>query len=132
MLKEDDTIKGLLERAARAAKMFVDEENWPYSDPFDPSYRDTFYDPEKQTITGMRLWYDNDGEIGGTEECTWNPLNDDGDALRLAVDCKIIRCHMDLFHQFYDEEIENGLELHAATRWAFTRAAATRYSGGRQ
>ena len=54
----------------------------------------------------------------------WNPRDDDGDALRLAVKRKILRCHMDLFHKFYEEEIANGLKEDAATRRAIVRAAA--------
>lgn len=61
----------------------------------------------------------------------WKPLDDDGDALRLAVKGKILRCHMDLFHWFYEDEIGNGSlsdipdELRGrATRRAIVRAAA--------
>lgn len=54
----------------------------------------------------------------------WNPIEDDGDALRLAVTRNIFRCHMDLFHKFYEEEILNGLDNGSATRRAIVRAAA--------
>ena len=53
----------------------------------------------------------------------WMPLTDDGDALRLAVKRKVLRCHMDLFHRFYEEEIAAGLDEGAATRRAIVRAA---------
>lgn len=55
----------------------------------------------------------------------WAPQTEDGDALRLAVDRKILHCHMDLFHRFYEEEIASGLDARNATRRAITRAAAS-------
>ena len=77
--------KELLELAAKAAGIFMRKKDWPYSDPFDPECLETSFDPEYLSITGTRLWFGSAGEIGGTEEYTWNPLTDDGDALRLAV-----------------------------------------------
>lgn len=54
----------------------------------------------------------------------WNPLTDDGDALRLAVKRSILRCHMDLFHAFYEDELAQDRRPSVATRRAFVRAAA--------
>jgi hypothetical protein len=54
----------------------------------------------------------------------WNPITDDGDAMRLMVKRKILRCHMDLFHRFYEEEIARGRSEADATRRAIVRAAA--------
>jgi hypothetical protein len=55
----------------------------------------------------------------------WRPLEDDGDALRLAVKLKVFLCHQYLFHKLYEEEVANGLDEPAATRRAIVRAAAT-------
>jgi hypothetical protein len=55
----------------------------------------------------------------------FNPLTDDSDALRLAVTRKVFRCHMDLFHKFYEESIDAGFSEIEATRRAIVRAAAT-------
>jgi hypothetical protein len=67
---------------------------------------------------------------------TWNPLTDDGDALRLAVKCNLIvklRCNaMDCYPQgngrkksteFFAHRPDHA-EQYAATRRAITRAAA--------
>lgn len=54
----------------------------------------------------------------------WNPLADSGQALELAVKRKILRCHMDLFHRFYEEEIASGRSEADATRRAIVRAVA--------
>lgn len=54
----------------------------------------------------------------------WDPLGDDGDALRLAVSRSILRCHMDLFHDFYDEELAQDRRPSEATRRAIVRVAA--------
>ncbi len=89
------TDRELLEMAAKAAGVFMRKEDWPYTNPFDPECLQTFFDPDGLSITGTRLWYGSDGDIGGTEQYTWNPLTDDGDALRLAV-----RLHIDILHRF--------------------------------
>jgi len=54
----------------------------------------------------------------------WNPLEDDGDALRLAVKRNIFICNMDVFRRFYDAGIANGRDETEATRRAIVRAAA--------
>lgn len=73
---------------------------------------------------------DDDGvwmEMGGAEVKLWNPLADDGDALRLAVKLKFdIDCFATwtIVHRSNAHDIcENG-EQPAATRLAITRAAA--------
>jgi hypothetical protein len=83
------TDRELLESAARAAGIFMRKEDWPYSDPFDPSYLDTFYDPETNSISGTRVWHGGNGDVGGLETYTWSPLNYDDEAFRLAIDLKI-------------------------------------------
>ena len=58
----------------------------------------------------------------------WNPLIDDGDALRLAVKLKLDVNHNQDYACVYSWniaiEIERGLDEVAATRRAITRAAA--------
>ena len=64
-------------------------------------------------------WYGNDAYFDGVLS-RWNPLNDDGDALRLAV-------KLGLFMRAAVREIprdEYDAEPYAATRRAITRAAA--------
>lgn len=68
----------------------------------------------------------------------WNPLTDDGDALRLAVKLKMLVNVTDFFSfatsgdaVLHDEEIHNGDPL-AATRRAITRAAASIAQGAAQ
>ena len=50
---------------------------------------------------------------------SWNPLTDDGDALRLAVKLYLWEPIM-LAHR----EVSDGVDFYAATRRAITRAAA--------
>jgi hypothetical protein len=58
----------------------------------------------------------------------WNPLTDDGDALRLAVKLGMLFTYMkerfDIFQKFYLEELDNDLKPSEATRRAIVRAAA--------
>lgn len=93
---------------------------------------------------GVNVWTDIDGnyysEGVGVAEKPWNPLTDDGDALRLAVKLGMdpMRCfqiiidgdfcrtgvrHTDRGGK-YDSLEEHGDEPYAATRRAITRAAA--------
>jgi hypothetical protein len=82
------------------------------------------------------LWWTKDGnklfQRNGGEQKPWNPLLDDGDALRLAVKLSM---HMYIFHAAdgvgvsYTEVNRNVKERHnndpyAATRRAIVRAAA--------
>lgn len=60
----------------------------------------------------------------------WNPLTDDGDALRLAVKLRIDIVHFsDLVRAdvngLEDCHEQNGIDPYAATRRAIVRAAAT-------
>lgn len=81
----------------------------------------------KAAYLKFEWWVENDRSIYRESDghpVYWNPLTDDGDALRLAVKCKIFRCHMDLFHRFYEEAIADGADEDRATRRAIVRAAA--------
>jgi hypothetical protein len=51
----------------------------------------------------------------------WNPLTDDGDALRLAVKLDLFWENMELFDMHFSHESE---DKYAATRRAIVRAAA--------
>ncbi len=87
-------------------------------------------------ITGTLLpFYDIDGEIEGydfvVKGCPWNPLTDDGDALRLAVKMamEIDTGYSDKFVQartpggeWFEAVIASSAE--SATRRAIVRAAA--------
>jgi hypothetical protein len=54
----------------------------------------------------------------------WNPLTDDGDALRLAVKCGIDICEALGWYYGDDENPEYDADPDAATRRAIVRAAA--------
>jgi len=70
--------------------------------------------------------------IGGGhyENYPWNPLTDDGDALRLAVkldiEITLFAIHFPVNHTYYTLEFnyEDGEDKYAATRRAIVRAAA--------
>ena len=105
------TDKELLELAARAGG--VKHPRWLES---------SFYGATLSTCEKV----DSDGER--LNEVPWNPLTDDGDALRLAVKLKIIRVFRGTF-----VVIENGTSVTGeslgydsltATRRAIVRAAA--------
>ncbi len=55
---------------------------------------------------------------------SWRPLADDGDALRVAVKCRVFQDHIERFRQFYEEEITAGKREEEATRFAIVRTAA--------
>lgn len=57
------------------------------------------------------------------DDCSyqWNPLTDDGDALRLAVKLRLLWDEMELFDLHFDSKAEDPC---AATRRAIVRAAA--------
>jgi hypothetical protein len=69
-------------------------------------------------------WFDRPGG------CLWNPLTDDGDALRLMVQCKIDVKHYDAHvvawwdTYFGTGKIAHNGDPYAATRRAITTAAA--------
>jgi len=80
------TDRELLELAAKASVIFLTPETlreklpqWEWSDEYLPYYL------ESVGMRGTVVWYGRNGEVGGTDSMDWNPLTDDGDALRLAV-----------------------------------------------
>jgi hypothetical protein len=102
-MERNMTDKELLEAAARAAGIAID--HWRADMPMV-----------------------NEAEYGANEYHAWNPLTDDGDALRLAV-----RLDIDIIHAFgtrtaVAEEtagyIAEGKDPYAATRRAIVQAAA--------
>jgi hypothetical protein len=83
------------------------------------------------------LWWTKDGnklfQRNGGEQKPWNPIEDDGDALRLAVKLQIIVGRYDNYvnaaplHDGAKEIViwsHNEKDPYAATRRAITRAAA--------
>ena len=64
----------------------------------------------------------------GISQRQWNPLTDDGDALRLAVKLGLLFKYMadryEMFMRFYCEELDNDSKPSEATRRAIVRAAA--------
>jgi hypothetical protein len=68
------TDRELLELAAKAAGLIVWQGQWPQDEML-------FASPKKADPTG---------KVTGVE---WNPLTDDGDALRLAAALKLSVCH---------------------------------------
>lgn len=78
-------------------------------------------------------WYDFESRNEGKDFCSWNPLTDDGDALRLAVKLnmgisipifKKPRADVITFRNSLVNVIEEGDDPYAATRRAIVRAAA--------
>ncbi len=70
-----------------------------------------------------------DGKLYFANQKEWNPLTDDGDALRLAVklnlQVKISPWHCDTYSPNHDVGFsENNEDTYAATRRAIVRAAA--------
>ena len=112
------TDRELLEAAARAAGMDVQWRHWPSTS------KGCFYLPT-----------DLSSEADGLIYKPWNPLTDDGDALRLAVKLRLnlnfeewdgaeYACAVPhKSHQGYDEVIDD--DPCAATRRAIVRAAAS-------
>ncbi len=75
----------------------------------------------EQVAKAASLWdYAND-----CVDIPWNPLSSNSECLELAVRWNVLRCHMDLFHEFYDEEINGGRGPGEATRRAFVRSVVT-------
>jgi hypothetical protein len=100
------TDRELLELAAKAADIEID--HWRT----DPMISITEYD--------------------SSQYCMWNPLTDDGDALRLAVKlCLFIQINSGSAtawkwrgENWYEQASDNADDMRAATRRAITRAAA--------
>lgn len=124
-----------LKLAAAAADIFLTPEKLAEVFPdADWCETDEPYFTEHGAMVGTVVWYASDGvELGGTKRLEWDPLNDDGDALRLAVKLKI---HPETFEGYtiasYQPNVDSDwLELevwgddpYAATRRAIVRAAA--------
>lgn len=72
---------------------------------------------------GVQLKYTPSGSPWADIEGAWNPLTDDGDALRLAVKLGILS-HPLLQHYFAVETLMPERDPYAATRRAIVRAAA--------
>jgi hypothetical protein len=126
----------LLELAAKAAKPFLTPETMREVLGFD------WDDTDKPLFTeygavGTWYWVGEDGKPAGTERKGWNPLTDDGDALRLAVKLRLIidpvvkpldgsyPCAAILIPGGFDYITESfGADPYAATRRAIVRAAA--------
>ncbi len=123
-----------LELAAKAAGVFLTREQFerectsPWDDEMEPHY-----DEADGAMHGWRTWYGGDGEIGGWEGFDWNPLDDDGDAFRLAADLGIntvqIRYVEDPRFACRARQLRVSVEESApdprtATRRAIVRAAA--------
>ena len=124
------TNRKLLELAAKAADIFLTPESlarafpkWKWDKDFELRHEGDL------GVSGAVLVYDYDGKLSGTTREAWNPLADDGDALRLAVKlgvglagseshvwaCKINVC---------DIHEPRGSDPLAATRRAIVRAAS--------
>jgi hypothetical protein len=84
------TDRELLELAARAAGLRLNHQGHPTSG--------NYYDPP---------------------DCEWNPLTDDGDALRLAVKLNLWEA-IRMAHRLVSDTVD----IYAATRRAIVRAAA--------
>jgi len=54
----------------------------------------------------------------------WNPLTDDGDVLRLAVQFALLFSDDNAWHEYYGEELAMGRDVLSATRRAIVRAVA--------
>ena len=108
------TDRELLENAAKAAGVVGEYESWTYQG---------FNEGIRQVLNGIKCWK------------PWNPLTDDGDALRLAVKLGISVSY-DRLDQGVEErrvfavwgrgvELEHlGADRYAATRRAIVKAAA--------
>jgi hypothetical protein len=104
------TDKELLELAAKAADVKYDAEA---SKPH----------PKSGAFWG--LWLVIDGEPSEYQRRYWNPLTDDGDALRLAVKLNLFNTRSKGY-EWPDAELfaRHEDDPYAATRRAITRAAA--------
>lgn len=122
------TDREILELAAKAAGVFMTRDQWPYSNPATDGDFALHFNEDEGSITGPVIWYGSSGEVGGTDQLSWNPLNDDGDALRLAMGLgfhigpgyvEVWRDGKELFRIF-----EDGDDPYADARRAIVRAAA--------
>lgn len=114
--RRSDRDRELLELAAKA---IGGRYRWQYTnDAWSPHHLTVF----QRTAEGVEYW-------PPTFEGTWNPLTDDGDALRLAVarwiEIRVFngKAHAGKQGEFWCTE-DCGLDPNAATRRAIVRAAA--------
>ena len=127
------TDRELLELASKAAGVFLTKEQFERecTSPWDEEW-EPYYDDESGSMHGWRTWYGRSGERGGWEGFEWNPLADNGDALRLAValrlDVRINSFDTWVYHsrRFNDASAAepHGDAPLVATRRAIVRAAA--------
>ena len=128
----------LLELAAKAADIFLTPESlarafpkWKWDKDFELRHEGNF------GVSGAVLVYDYDGKLSGTTRKAWNPLTDDGDALRLACDLGLrvypiartlsgAACSAvgSVACERLSEVADLSLDTRAATRRAIVRAAA--------
>lgn len=108
------TDRELLEWAAKAAGIYG----------VDPVGDDDLWSDGTRT-------YENDEGLAVTEPVgmhvlsgIWNPLTNDGDALRLAVILFIFTTHYDRFIDLMAKELRTGIGYLAATRHAIVHVAA--------
>ena len=103
------TDKELLELAAKAAGVKYDADA---------------SNPHPKSVAFWGLWFVIDGEPSEYQRRYWNPLTDDGDALRLAVKLRLTP-HIDgNLTDCEDCTVAHLDDPYAATRRAITRAAA--------
>jgi hypothetical protein len=124
------TDRELLEKAAKAAGVFLTPETLKEALPnleWDEDL-ETYHTPGG--MSGAVFWRGYSGEISGTEREEWNPLTDDGDALRLAhglnvpVSIDISNGLTTVSGWTFDIDEPHGNDPLAATRRAIVRAAA--------
>jgi hypothetical protein len=74
---------------------------------------------------GIHLHETEDGfEADYDDSRIWNPLTDDGDALRLAVRKSVFAVYYALWLRFFHEELSEDKTPSVATRRAIVRVAA--------
>lgn len=89
------------------------------------------FDPTAKTAHGLMVV--RDGAVCQSDQVLWNPLSDDGDALRLAVKLELLVDIETCYHVIACKELMACVEhigndgngcIYAATRRAIVRAAA--------
>jgi hypothetical protein len=101
------TDRELLELAAKAAGLHIDK-----SKNNGGGAANTGFDIAGNAVLD---WHNNK---------TWNPLTDDGDALRLAVRKSVFAVYYALWLRFFHEELSEDKTPSVATRRAIVRVAA--------
>lgn len=132
------TDKELLELAAKAAGVFLTPEQFakecpsPWDEDWEP-----WYNTGCNSMIGMQTCYNYEGELSGWTQYEWNPLTDDGDALRLACDLGLrvypiartstgAACSAvgSASSERLSEVCDQSIDVRTATRRAIVRAAA--------